>query len=526
MRMGERRSITGRIVAFAIAVTVALAVGVPVYVAPLTQVALAEEDAASAQQAFAYKHNPIYNPRAMEDIIVNPDAVYGFSPNPDSGSLKEYATYDWTDPEVVAQAHENRRAYFEQYQQIYDLVTLMEAEGASTEEIARAASAKRNQIRIDSYKDDPEGLAKVKARNLEKYGNEDGPTPEWLYNKYGSWELVLNNCFKTNSGMDACCGFYDDNWEKYVRFGQIPLCSVSFDTAGYGEAPANQSVYAGELATRPEDPVAEGWTFAGWVTEDAEGAVEPFDFNQPIAADVVIVATWAKNAEPTPGEVQMDVNIEDGLPVVGAAVGIDAADLLSADELERVQAGEDARVWLSVTAADVSEELGASMLEAASGKLGTGAKLAFCVDVDLGKRLSADEADTMVTELDQAVSVRLVLGDEWVPSNAARREWRVVCERDGEVTLIDAEFDAQTNTITFLANKFSTFGVCYGEAKKSETPAGGTPTSSTPSSNTPANAPLTRTLATTGDNSTSALPLALMAVAILCVERRSTWQSS
>ena len=38
----------------------------------------------------------------MRDIVETPDAVYGFSPNPDSGSISGYASYDWTDPEFVS----------------------------------------------------------------------------------------------------------------------------------------------------------------------------------------------------------------------------------------------------------------------------------------------------------------------------------------------------------------------------------------------------------------------------------------
>ena len=30
---------------------------------------------------FKYEHNPMDNPKAARDIIENPDAVYGFSPN-------------------------------------------------------------------------------------------------------------------------------------------------------------------------------------------------------------------------------------------------------------------------------------------------------------------------------------------------------------------------------------------------------------------------------------------------------------
>ena len=280
---------------------------------PAPTLAFAQEAELAAQAVSAYEHNPIYNPTAMRDVVVNPDAVYGFSPNPDAGSLSGYASYDWTDPSFVAQARENRAAYLQEFQRIFDLVSTMQSEGASMEEIARAASALRNQIRLESYEGNPDGLATVKARNLEKYGDENGPTPEWLFERYGSWEAVLDNAINSNPGMDACCGFYDDNYEKYLYFGQIPLCTVTFDMAGHGETPAAQSVYAGEVAACPEDPVAEGWVFEGWLEE---GASEPWDFSAPVAHDVVLVASWsedvtAEDPEPAPEVGEQEPGVPD-----------------------------------------------------------------------------------------------------------------------------------------------------------------------------------------------------------------------
>ena len=111
---------------------------------------------------FVYVHDPRENPEAMKDIIENEDAVYGFSPDPESPRLGPYAEYDWTDPE---------------------------------------------------------GLKTVKESNLKAYGHEDGPTPDDLYEKYGSWTTVLQKAFSPNLGMDACCGLYDEyNW-LYIELG-------------------------------------------------------------------------------------------------------------------------------------------------------------------------------------------------------------------------------------------------------------------------------------------------------------------
>ncbi|MBO4278241.1 MAG: hypothetical protein J5891_00340 [Spirochaetales bacterium] len=171
--------------------------------------------------SFGYAHDPRLNPEAMKDIIVNPDAVYGFSPDPASTRLGTYAQYDWTDPAFVAQAHEERLAYHQSLQSMNDILQSMKASGATEEEIARAVSAERNRLRLAAYDGNPEGLEEVKKSNLATYGHEDGPTADELFGKYGSWQAVLQKAFSPNLGMDACCGLYDDNYQLYIELGLV-----------------------------------------------------------------------------------------------------------------------------------------------------------------------------------------------------------------------------------------------------------------------------------------------------------------
>ena len=134
-----------------------------------------------------YQHDPNKNATAMRDVVVNPDAVYGFSPDPESTRLGEYASYDWTDPEFVARAKADREAYHQSLYTMYDMLYEMRDAGSSIEEMARAVSAERNRLRLASYANDPEGLEKAKKSNLETYGREEGPTADQLFEKYGSW---------------------------------------------------------------------------------------------------------------------------------------------------------------------------------------------------------------------------------------------------------------------------------------------------------------------------------------------------
>lgn len=185
---------------------------------PAAVEAAAEKETAGR---FSYEHDPRLNERAMEDIIENPDAVYGFSPDPDSKRLGQYADFDWTDEEAVAEAKQSRVEYHESMETMMDILYKMRDEGKSIEEMARAVSEERNRLRLASYENDPVGLEKVKASNLETYGNENGPTADSLFEKYGSWEIVLQKAFSPNMGMDACCGLYDEYYDLYIELGLV-----------------------------------------------------------------------------------------------------------------------------------------------------------------------------------------------------------------------------------------------------------------------------------------------------------------
>ena len=168
------------------------------------------------KKPFTYEHDPRDNPVAMRDAVYNPDAVYGFSPNPESSRTGAFAdAIDWGNEEQVAAARAERQVYHDSMRELYVLVMDMLEKGERVEIIARTVSRRRNELRLEAVKDDPEALALTKQSNLETYGNEEGPTPEYLFEKYGSWQKVLEKALGTNPGMDACLGMYDEYYDLY-----------------------------------------------------------------------------------------------------------------------------------------------------------------------------------------------------------------------------------------------------------------------------------------------------------------------
>ena len=185
----------------------------------------------AAAGGFTYEHDPLDNPHAAADIVRDDEAVYGYRPST-TGSLAVYADEDWFDAEKVEGWRQERIAYHESIEAMYTLLEEMSAAGNTAEEIARAVSTKRNELRLAAVADDPEALEKLKARNLEKYGHEEGPLPDELYAQYGSWETVAEKAFSPNPGMDACLGLYDDYYDVYVALGQIDdAAAPTSDTA-------------------------------------------------------------------------------------------------------------------------------------------------------------------------------------------------------------------------------------------------------------------------------------------------------
>lgn len=162
---------------------------------------------------FTYKNNPLDNPKVSKEVIENPQAVYGYSPKPESSLIK--FKVDWTNPKEVAYAKNERIKYHEdikmQKANLNDEIGRLRSEGLSLEQIAKIKVNQRNEVRINNYlkSGNKNGLESLKKRNLEQYGNPQGPTPNQLYEKYGSWEEVIYASTRSNPGMDVLTGLYD-----------------------------------------------------------------------------------------------------------------------------------------------------------------------------------------------------------------------------------------------------------------------------------------------------------------------------
>lgn len=70
---------------------------------------------------------------------------------------------------------------------------------------------------------------------------------------------------------------------------------IHFNTNGGSTIP-DQTVEAGKLPTTPDNPTKDGYTFAGWYTDEA--LTTPFSFTSQLSSDVTLYAKWS-NTKPS-----------------------------------------------------------------------------------------------------------------------------------------------------------------------------------------------------------------------------------
>ncbi len=93
---------------------------------------------------------------------------------------------------------------------------------------------------------------------------------------------------------------------------------VSF-SAGKGSKVDFQTTAANGSVAKPADPTREGYTFAGWYTDEA--CTEAYDFSVAVTADMTLYAKWVKNAVSPGGNGGSGSNGGSGNAGAGAGSG-------------------------------------------------------------------------------------------------------------------------------------------------------------------------------------------------------------
>ena len=104
------------------------------------------------------------------------------------------------------------------------------------------------------------------------------------------------NCCDSPIACDAKGNLYYIN-DSGTLFKLNAGMKISFNT-GEGSKVDFQTTAANGSVTKPADPTREGYTFAGWYTDEA--CTEAYDFATAVTSDMTLYAKWTKNEASSP----------------------------------------------------------------------------------------------------------------------------------------------------------------------------------------------------------------------------------
>jgi uncharacterized repeat protein (TIGR02543 family) len=133
------------------------------------------------------------------------------------------------------------------------------------------------------------------AAESQKVGDGDmatepNPAPTWDGYTFLGWFTEDGEAYNFSTPVTSDVVLY----AKWQKSGDTkPAHTVIFDSAG-GSAVGALTVGDGEVATEPDAPTRDGWTFDGWFLENGS----KYDFATPVTSDLKLCAHWSKGGEP------------------------------------------------------------------------------------------------------------------------------------------------------------------------------------------------------------------------------------
>lgn len=229
---------------------------------------------------------------------------------------------------------------------------------------------------------------------------------------------------------------------------------ITFDPNN-GDATSDSKLDPGDTLNEVPSANRDDHVFTGWFTADGTPVTENTVFNE----DTTVYARWAAHTtEPANNAFRANINMANQAVV----------DMLVTQSDK--QQGQDVRVFMNVERLN-TENVPSSDKTAIIGMAGS-KKIAAFLDIQLLKQIGTATPTPIHNTETNMVPIIMKLDDEVIPSGAGKDTFTIIYHHveNGAATTdeISANFDAATKTLTFQANKFSTYALVV----KEKTPTG------------------------------------------------------
>lgn len=319
-----------------------------------------------------------------------------------------------------------------------------------------------------------------------------------------------------------------DSQSTTVRYS-VPATVIYKD---YDGTSTTQKVEVGTILKAPKAKGKPGCLFEGWKDEQT-GLL--WDFTTPVTEHMIFTASYSEFKENADGDVligngKFSVSIKVENHATDVRIGTSSKDLLNmliadgsitSSELEQIADGASMEIVLVVKdgAGTITESSKNQMLRTADGYT-----IGQYLDISLIKYLTVN-GDTgkgqLISQTSGMITVSVKIPNQMINTDkSVERSYIVLRNHEGTVAVLDSEYHADTQTITFQTNRFSDYAIAYKDVKKSGQTNGDTESNQkNNTSGTAINSPKT------GDTSNlsgygMALTISLIAIAVLIYTRR------
>ena len=206
--------------------------------------------------------------------------------------------------------------------------------------------------------------------------------------------------------------------------------------------------------------------------EDSDGE-ETTEDPEGLAEDETAAGTDADEGADGAGTVSVESVVAEGTPDTSASVDEDALIdyVLTDEEKEILESGGLAEFTLAVSSAD--EDVSGEDLEIAKAFIAQESiieeygelTIGLCLDISLCLTITDSEGESAarsVSDTGTDYTITVTLPDELINTDEnTQRTYYVIQIHDGKAQILEADYDAENGTITFEADKFSTYVVAY-----------------------------------------------------------------
>lgn len=266
-----------------------------------------------------------------------------------------------------------------------------------------------------------------------------------------------------------------DSQSTTVRYS-VPATITYRD---YDGTSTTQKVEVGTILKEPKAKGKPGCTFEGW--KNAKTGLL-WDFATPVTEHMTFTASYSEFQEDAEGRVPIgdgtfSVSIKVENHATDVSVGTSSKELLDAlvedgsitsGELEQIADGASMEIVLLV-------KDGADTIAAASRnqlqQTAAGYTIGQYLDISLVKYLTVNgetEAGQLIRETSGMITVTLKIPHAMINTDqSVERSYIVLRNHDGQVEILDSEYHADAQTLTFRTNRFSDYAIAYRDVKKS-----------------------------------------------------------